>query len=188
MRREVKRRSAYLPNLLSFSRIPCALLLPIAWHRPFTFVTLYLFVGVTDLLDGYLARKLGVASDFGARLDSLADLVFYLVLLALLIERFAFHFTALTQVLLATVLLLRLMNMLLARWKYGRFVFVHTLANKATGVLAYLLPLLLFSGVNRALVLWILIIALLAAVDELFITIRYREVLYDRRSFFHKGA
>ena len=38
----------------------------------------YLIAGLTDMLDGILARRWGVESKFGARLDSLADFVFVL--------------------------------------------------------------------------------------------------------------
>ena len=42
------------------------------------FWVLYLIAGLTDMLDGFLARRWGVESKFGARLDSLADFVFVL--------------------------------------------------------------------------------------------------------------
>ena len=45
------------------------------------FLAVYTLAGITDALDGWLARKSGTASDFGARLDSWADLSFYGVLL-----------------------------------------------------------------------------------------------------------
>ena len=45
------------------------------------FLTIYLLTGITDVLDGWLARKTGTASEFGARLDSIADLLFYAVML-----------------------------------------------------------------------------------------------------------
>ena len=42
------------------------------------FWTLYVTAGSTDMLDGFLARRWGVESKIGARLDSLADFVFVL--------------------------------------------------------------------------------------------------------------
>lgn len=44
------------------------------------FLVIYTFAGLTDALDGWLARKSGRASEFGARLDSISDLLFYSVL------------------------------------------------------------------------------------------------------------
>ena len=46
-----------------------------------SFLTVYTFAGLTDALDGFLARKTGTVSAFGARLDSAADLLFFGVLL-----------------------------------------------------------------------------------------------------------
>ena len=42
------------------------------------FWVLYVIAGMTDMLDGFLARRWGVESRFGARLDSMADFVFVL--------------------------------------------------------------------------------------------------------------
>jgi CDP-diacylglycerol--glycerol-3-phosphate 3-phosphatidyltransferase len=42
------------------------------------FWVLYLIAGLTDILDGFLARRWGAESKFGARLDSLADFLFVL--------------------------------------------------------------------------------------------------------------
>jgi CDP-diacylglycerol--glycerol-3-phosphate 3-phosphatidyltransferase len=40
------------------------------------FWVLYLIAGLTDILDGFLARRWDMESQYGARLDSLADIVF----------------------------------------------------------------------------------------------------------------
>ena len=49
------------------------------------FYAVYTLAGLTDALDGWMARRTGTASDFGARLDSIADLLFYGALLIRLI-------------------------------------------------------------------------------------------------------
>ena len=43
------------------------------------FYMLYLFCGLTDMVDGTVARKIGSASEFGVKLDSAADIVFVAV-------------------------------------------------------------------------------------------------------------
>ena len=45
------------------------------------FMIVYTLTGVTDALDGWIARKTGTAGKFGAALDSVADLLFYAVML-----------------------------------------------------------------------------------------------------------
>lgn len=55
--------------------------LSLIFLRPFSagFFSVYALTGLTDVLDGWIARKTETASAFGARLDSIADLLFYAV-------------------------------------------------------------------------------------------------------------
>jgi phosphatidylglycerophosphate synthase len=65
------------PNLLSATRIalmPAVLTAALAQSRPW-FVTLLVISLGTDALDGFLARRLNAYSEFGRKLDSLADYV-----------------------------------------------------------------------------------------------------------------
>lgn len=64
-----------IPNLLSGIRLLAAAMgfLPAAGGA---FAALYLFCGLTDVLDGWLARRLHAESEVGARLDSAADACF----------------------------------------------------------------------------------------------------------------
>ena len=54
-------------------RIAASLFLLLLPLRSVGFLVVYTLTGLTDVLDGWLARKTGTASDFGARLDSIAD-------------------------------------------------------------------------------------------------------------------
>lgn len=79
----------HLPNLLTAARIPAVVL--IAWWThlagPWASAALALFIAaaVTDLLDGWLARKVGAVSDFGRLMDALVDKIFILGLLVALL-------------------------------------------------------------------------------------------------------
>ena len=68
----------HIPNILSVSRIVLCLPLLLVDTMAMPFWVLYVIAGTTDMLDGFLARRWGVESKFGARLDSLADFVFVL--------------------------------------------------------------------------------------------------------------
>jgi len=80
-----------LPNVLTWIRIiviPLIVLvffLPVPWSRPAAGL-LFALAGVTDLLDGYLARKLGQTSKFGAFLDPVADKLVVATALVLLVQ------------------------------------------------------------------------------------------------------
>ena len=65
-----------IPDLLSMSRIVLCLPLLIVDAMTIPFWVIYLIAGLTDMLDGFLARRWGVESKFGGRLDILADFVF----------------------------------------------------------------------------------------------------------------
>ena len=80
-----------IPNALTIFRIiaiPLIILvffLPVSWARPAS-GCLFVLAGVTDWLDGYLARRLGQTSKFGAFLDPVADKLIISTALVLLVQ------------------------------------------------------------------------------------------------------
>ena len=156
-----------LPNSITAARMAgtAALLLV----RPLTpgFYILYTLTGLTDVLDGWIARRTGTASDFGARLDSIADLLFYGILLFRL-------FPVLWRLLprkiwyaVGAVLLIRLTAYAIAAVKYHRFASLHTWLNKLTGGAIFLLPYVL-SGPGGIAYSWgVCLIAFAASAEEL---------------------
>lgn len=79
-----------IPNLLTLLRIgliPVFVLvywLPYAW-APIWAAWIFIIAGITDWLDGYLARRLEQASPFGAFLDPVADKLIVATALVLLV-------------------------------------------------------------------------------------------------------
>jgi len=75
-----------LPNILTLSRIPLMFIIVslMRCHWPgaasLAFV-LFLAAGVSDWLDGYIARKRGIVSNFGKLMDALTDKIFVLGLM-----------------------------------------------------------------------------------------------------------
>lgn len=81
-----------LPNLVTLSRIPgtfaIAVLLYADWFGAATLAfVLFVICGLTDWLDGYLARKMGQVSTFGIFMDALADKIWILGVLFALTDR-----------------------------------------------------------------------------------------------------
>jgi CDP-diacylglycerol--glycerol-3-phosphate 3-phosphatidyltransferase len=78
-----------LPNLLTVARIPAVALIAYWTYLagPWASAALALFIlaAVTDLLDGWVARKVGAVSDFGRLMDALVDKIFILGLLVALL-------------------------------------------------------------------------------------------------------
>jgi len=81
-----------IPNLLTWLRIaliPLIVLvfyLPVPWAGPVS-AAIFALAGLTDWLDGYLARKLDQTSRFGAFLDPVADKLMVAAALVLLVDQ-----------------------------------------------------------------------------------------------------
>lgn len=148
------------------------------------FLGLYTLTGLTDVLDGWLARKTGTASAFGARLDSIADLLFYGIVLLRLSPVLWQGMPKQIWYVVAAVVLIRLATYTTAAVKYHRFAALHTWLSKLTGGAVFLLPYVL--AVTRGIIYgWMVcLLALAAALEEL--TIHLSQKAYDpeRKSIF----
>jgi phosphatidylglycerophosphate synthase len=91
---------------------------------------LYLVGYLSDVVDGWLARRLGVASDAGTRLDGIADETFHLAVGLGLVW---WAITAPALWVLATLVLLFLAVRVVRRW-----IGVHTVLGKGIGALTRL--------------------------------------------------
>ena len=65
-----------VPNLLSGARVPLAVAFPLASGNAPLALGILGFAGLTDVLDGWAARKLGQATPVGALVDGVSDKVF----------------------------------------------------------------------------------------------------------------
>jgi len=80
-----------LPNLLTFLRIGLIPVFVVVFYLPVPWAhagaaALFALAGATDWLDGFLARRLGQTSAFGAFLDPVADKLMVGVTLVLLVD------------------------------------------------------------------------------------------------------
>ena len=103
------------------------------------FWALYLICGVSDALDGYLARRLGVAGRAGAAFDSVADLCFFGALMCILIPRIDWRPWQVVWV--SLIMLLRCAAAAVGYLRFRQPAPLHTWANKASGAALFLLPL-----------------------------------------------
>ena len=126
-------------NFITICRIFGSILLLFFPVFSSAFYILYLFCGFTDMVDGTIARKTNAESAFGARLDTVADFVFVIVSLikflpAMDIPKWLWGW-------MAVIAVIRIGNMIFG-WVFSRKVIaLHTILNKLTGFLLFLLPL-----------------------------------------------
>ena len=163
--------------------------LALLFLRPLSlpFLWVYTLTGLTDVLDGWLARRTGTASDFGARLDSAADLLFYAVMLLRL-------FPALWETLppriwyaVAGVLFLRLAAYCTAAIRFHRFASLHTWLNKLTGIAVFLLPYLFATSWGSAYGWVVCALACAASLEEFVMHLVGKDYCAGRKSIFQRS-
>ncbi len=80
-----------IPNILSYVRlllIPAIVLTYCKLSSPAITISLIILSGLTDILDGFIARKFNMVTDLGKALDPLADKLTQAAILICLISRF----------------------------------------------------------------------------------------------------
>jgi CDP-diacylglycerol---glycerol-3-phosphate 3-phosphatidyltransferase len=172
--------SKYLANSITVSRFLFSGLLLLSKPLSPWFWVWYACGGLSDLLDGPVARQLKQTSALGAKLDSAADFVFIACAAIAIFRSVVFPVWALFGV--GVIALLRFVSYGVGYRKFHTFAAVHTLLNKATGLLLFLFPVLFaLLGVNAACAV-LCAVALLAAVEELLIVARSDTLDRDRKS------
>ena len=151
-------------NILSVSRIVLCLPLLLVDAMTVPFWVLYVIGGTTDMLDGFLARRWGVESKFGDRLDSLADFVFVLAVGFKLFPLLKLP-TALWMM-IVLIALVKIVNAISAYIVKHKMVFLHTKANKLTGFLLFIGMMTIGQSYFIPVAWVVACIALFAAIQE----------------------
>ena len=128
-------------NIITLSRIVCSiwlLLLPVCSLR---FYIIYIFCGLTDMVDGTIARNTHSATELGSKLDSIADLIFVVVAFLKLLPLITLP--RWIWVWIAIIATIKVANIVFGWILEKRLAIEHTLMNKITGFLLFLLPLTL---------------------------------------------
>lgn len=128
-----------MANIITLSRIilSVALLFPETFSP--AFYSLYLASGITDMADGFIARKTHTESALGEKLDSIADIVFAAVCLIKILP--AVRLRTWILVWTAVIATAKILVLYLNWKKENRIGFDHSFANRATGLLLFLFPL-----------------------------------------------
>lgn len=70
----------HIPNIISACRIILSISLLFFFWQPVIFFSIYLICGLSDIVDGMLARGLKVSGKLGAKLDSVGDFLLFIVI------------------------------------------------------------------------------------------------------------
>lgn len=131
----------HIANIITGSRIVFSIALLFFPPLSSAFYVLYAAAGLTDMIDGTVARKTNTVSDFGAKLDAIADFIFVAVCLIKLLP--ILDIPVWLWVWNAVIALIKIINIISVVIKYKRMIAVHSVMNKVTGALLFCLPLTL---------------------------------------------
>ena len=130
-----------IANCITMSRVLGSILMLFFPVFSVPFYALYLFCGMTDMVDGTIARKTGAGSEFGEKLDSFADLLFVAVSLVKFLPVVDIPvWMWFWCILIAGI---KVYNMARGILFTKKLITPHTIMNKLTGLLLFLLPLTL---------------------------------------------
>ncbi|MBR4960149.1 MAG: CDP-alcohol phosphatidyltransferase family protein [Clostridia bacterium] len=139
------------------------------------FTVLYLFCGLTDMIDGTIARKTGAVSTFGARLDTAADFVFMLVCSVRILPLMYLPVWLWVWIIIAA--LVKILNTALVFIHRKKLISVHSIFNKAAGFALFFLPLTLPHVPATYSIAAICVLATIAVTEEVYFSAKGREVV-----------
>ena len=128
-----------LANIITSCRIILSVIMLFFPAFSAVFYSLYLTAGFTDMIDGTVARKLGTNSEFGAKLDTFADMVFVAVVAYKLYP--LIKITKAIWIWIGLIAVIKVINLIYGFMVQKQFVSVHTIANKITGFMLFIFPL-----------------------------------------------
>lgn len=173
-----------LPNFItSFRIIGTFCLLFVKPLSPLFFI-IYTLSGFSDVLDGFIARKMNLISEFGSKLDSIADLFFYAIMIIKVFPVLLKKLPNIFWLVLALVLVLRLSAYILAAIKYKKFTSLHTWLNKATGFMVFLIPYVINTIIFEPFAYLTSLLGAISSAEELSIHILSREYTSKNRTIF----
>lgn len=130
-----------MANIITGIRIICSIALLFCPVFSPAFYALYITAGVSDMIDGTVARRTGTAGAFGSKLDTAADFVLVVVCLIKLIP--VIHIPVWLIIWIIVIAVIKVVNLISGYVMRKKMVVLHTVMNKVTGILLFVLPLTL---------------------------------------------
>lgn len=125
-------------NIITVIRIPCSLALLFCMPLSPPFYAFYTAAGLSDIFDGWIARKTNTATEFGAKLDTLADIIFTAAAMIRLLPFLELPVWIIVWV--GVIALIKLVNIVIGLVRSHTLKAVHSAINKVTGALLFILP------------------------------------------------
>jgi len=153
-----------IANIITSCRILFSICLLFCPTSSVGFYSTYILCGFTDMVDGSIARKTNAVSEFGARLDTASDFIFFAVALIKLLP--VIHIPKWIWVWIVVIAIIKICNVISGVIYKKKLISLHTVMNKITGLLLFLLPLTLYFIELKYSSVVVCIVATFSAIQE----------------------
>lgn len=153
-----------MANVITSCRILCSITLLL--FQVFTpwFYILYLISGFTDVVDGIVARKTNTVSEFGSRLDTVADFIFVAACMIKLLA--GMDIPIWLWIWIAMIFVMKIINIVSGVIIKKKFVAEHTIMNKINGLILFIIPFTLYCINLKYSAIVVCAVATFAAIQE----------------------
>lgn len=166
-----------MANAVTGIRLVCALSLIFSPTFSMLFYVIYFLGGISDVLDGIIARHFGKATKFGSGFDTVADIFFTVIVIIKVFGVICIPMWAIIWIVCIAVI--KTINIISGFVIYKRFVPEHTVMNKICGALIFAVPVFIgsFPSISAVfLITPICFIATFSAIQEGYFIFKGKEI------------
>ena len=176
----------YLPNFITSLRIVGAFCLIFTVPFSTAFFVLFAFTGITDVLDGFIARKTGSTSELGSKLDSAADILLYSVMVLKILPKVVGVVWTPIWYGFGAAVTVRLASYVTAIVRFKCFSSLHTYMSKLTGIIVFSLPYFYVTPYFNVVCIVLCVVAFFASLEALISNLTRKTYKSDLKTIFEK--
>lgn len=165
----------HIANIITGCRVLGAILLLFFPLFSLEFYIIYLLCGFSDMIDGTIARKTYSNNSFGAKFDTVSDLIFMIAVCYKLLP--SIQIPQWLWIWGGVIAIIKIGNIIWGLLRRKSLISIHSFLNKVTGLVLFLLPLIIQFVEQKYSFTIICLIATLAAIQEGYYTRTGRVVI-----------
>lgn len=178
----MKKLKKNLANILTMIRIAISLYLLSFSSITKQYLLFFGFAGLTDVLDGPIARKTKSVSLLGSQLDTIADLVMFSSIIKIYIKLRLLKKRHWMMIIAGVIMLVS--SLVIGFVKFKKLVFIHTISGKLLGFCTFLLPYAYVANVSGVMTTIACILLVITTFESLVIQIKSSEPMPNAKSMF----
>lgn len=155
-----------IANIITSSRIIGTTIMLFLPALSPAFLVIYAYAGLTDAIDGFIARKLDIVSEFGTKLDSISDLIFFVTMMIKILPYLIHYLPHAIMLTVYAIFAFRVLIYIYVGLLHHKLLSTHQYLNKATGFLLYFVPFVIKTKIFTVYASIICAVAAAAAINE----------------------